>query len=411
MKTDYIDGITTVKHFLDNIDLLSAGKINKIDLGFYKNNYEKLLFYISKSFLSDNYDDLFSKLDPEVSDAFFNDKTFLNPDTDTYSPISIYLSEQKYCKMPDRFHMDPMNAYKVIVRNALCHYAYRMKGNRIIVNNVNFDEGAEISIASIVGLLKYTLSSYGMSTKKGAYDYFYLLSPVEGQSRMILIKNLEDNQQAPTMIVEYLVHFLDKEGLRREVQSPKVFIDFLKRIVANFGNYYIREFSFRPDIMKKAGIFRVSSRKELDLYMCAHDEIKRAGIAYNMLLDLIFRLRDGEIASLYEDYDSFYPILSNTVFISYMSLVFDDLFARNFDGTINSGLFVERPSIKDKDIPWKFRNSLAHSRYRFENIFDSSMGIVIEFWDEKDGIKNFECKITRENAIALIDDFLAQISK
>lgn len=409
MKTDYLEGIATVKQFLNDIDLLSENKVVDINLSFYKKNYEKLLFYISKSFLSDNYDQLFYNLDPEVADAVFNNKTFLNPEIKKYHSISLYLNERKYCKMPERFHNDPMNAYKVIVRNALCHYNYKLKDDRVIIDKVNFEEGAEISIASIICLVRDTLSSYGMSTKKGAYDYCCLLSPIENQSKMILIKNLKDNEQAPSLIIKNLNYQLKKQGLKQIRISPKKLMIFLKQFVAQFGDYYVKVLSFKPDIMRKANLFKISNRKELDLYMCAHDDIKRAGIAYNILLNLIFKLRDGKTESLSHLTD-FYPILSNTIFISYMSLVFDDLFTKKFAGNINSKLFIQKTEIEDKDIPRKLRNSLAHSRYRFEDIFDSSKDIVIEFWDEKDGIKNFECKITKENALTLINDYLVQLS-
>jgi len=407
MKTDYLEGIATVKHFLDDIGLISQKKYSAIDLDFYKNNFEKLLFYISKSFLSDNFDELFYNLDDESINTVFNEGIRLNKFLDKHSDLAIYLSTHQCCKLPKRLHDDPMLGYRVVIRNALCHYRYKLNKDRVIFEKVEFNEGAEISVASLAVLLCGTLASYGQSRKKGAYDYWPLLDRYGNGSFLIMIKNIDDNTIAPADLIVWSQQILGKRQTIDASLSRK-FIDYVKGYAPNFGRYYIKKINFDQTIMKKAKINRVSNIEELNLYMCAHDDIKRAGIAYSTLTRVLFALSNNDIDSIEDEIGSLGPILSNTVFISYMSLVFDDLFARDFNGTIKSGLFIEKPKVEDKSIPWKFRNSLAHSRYRFENIFDSSGKIVIEFWDEdKNGI-NFECKITKENATTLIEDYLAQ---
>lgn len=404
MKQKFLEGIKIVKRFWGDIELLSSASYGDIDFDFYKNNYEKLLLYISKSFLSDNFGELFENLDDEVARTVFNDMQGENSDC----PLLQYITERHYCKIPKRLLDDPMLAYRVIIRNKLCHYEYDFDKDRIIFQNVDFDKDAVISIASIVNLLKATLSSRGQSTKKGAYEYYSLLSNRENQSLLIRVQNTEDNILSPSSVVIHFDHDLELSGFKNKISSPTKLLNAFKRAANIHGHYYIRNEDFELETMRKAHISRVSNKNELDLYMCAHDEIKRAGITYNMLLDIIFKFRDKDLDGLKEIDDRYYPVLLNTVFISFMSLVFDDLFAKNFSGVIDSGLFIEKSDIQDKDIPRKFRNSLAHSRYRFEDIFNASNGIIIEFWDEDDKGINFECKITKRNAEKLIDSYLAQ---
>lgn len=412
MKEKFLEGIENVKRFLSDIELLSSASYDDIDFDFYKNNYEKLLFYMSKSFLSDNFGELFEKLDEEVARTVFNDKQGEAID----SPLVRYITERHYCRIPRRLLADPMKAYKVIVRNYICHYDYSFDKDRVVFKSVDFDRDAIMSIASIVNLVVATLSSRGRSTKKGAYEYYSLLSERENQSILFKIQNTQDNILAPSSVVIHFDHDLKLSGKKYFINSsPRLFNAFKRTLLDTFkyaanihGHYYIRCEDFEFETMKKAHISGVSNKTELDLYMCAHDDIKRAGITYNMLLDIIFKLRDKDIKGLREIDSRYYPVLLNTVFISFMSLVFDDLFAKNFCGVIDSGLFIEKSDIKDKDIPRKFRNSLAHSRYHFEDIFNASNGIIIEFWDEDDKGINFQCKITKKNAEKLIDSYLAQ---
>lgn len=203
--------------------------------------------------------------------------------------------------------------------------------------------------------------------------------------------------------------FIYREKIYGKPESPASCSKYLKKLVSSFGSYYIKREKFDDEIVNKAGLAGIYTDEQYFLYMCAYDKTIGAGIIYDSLISLIFSIRDKKIEEMSDFFSYFYPILSNAVFICYMSLVFDDLFSRNFNGTIDSGLFIQKTEIEDKKLPWKFRNSLAHSRYYFENIFDPSEGIVIEFWDEKNGNKNFECQITKKNAEKLIDQFLSQM--
>ncbi len=408
MEEEYFKGIAIVRQFLDDIELLSDKKYDEIDFDFYEKKFEKLLFYISRSFLSSNFDELFYNLDDEVPKTIFNQTGFLNPKVKNYSALTKYLFEHQYCKMPERLLQDPILAYKVI-RNMLCHYEYKIVGDKIIFEKVDFDKNAEISVASMVKLLQETLTSYGKSTKAGAYDYWPVLSSTEGKSCMFLIKNLEDNIAPPSSVITHLSYELKKNELKT-IPSTNSFYIFLKEMANHLGRYYIKKVCFNQETMEIAGISKISNHDDLDLYMCAYDRIKRTGIMYNMLVDILFSLHNQSTNHLHDEYNRFYSILSNTVFISYVSLIFDDSLAKNFNGIVDSNLFTKKTAVQDKDIPRKFRNSLAHSRYCFKNIFDSSGKTMILFWDEESGERNFKCEITKKNLLKFIRDCLAQYS-
>ena len=411
MRKDYLDGISIVKHFLGDIDALIANKHSQINFDFYKQNYEKLLFYISKSLISDNFDELFFNIDlGQAKGVFTNDLAPIMIPGFKPSAPSEYMNKHAFCDMPSRFSEDPKLAYKFIIRDSICHYDYEIKGDRIIIDKIFYEENlpvhVEITIASLMALMRNTLSSFGSSRNEGAYHYYRFLNPRFGDSCYYKIVNLRDNKLSPSDFAKGLIY---REKMYGKPESPSRCSKYIKELASSLGSYYIKREKFDDEIVRKAGLSSVSTDEQYFLYMCAYDRNMGAGIIYDALVSLIFSIRDNKIDEMSDFFDKFYPVLSNAVFICYMSLVFDDLFSRNFNGTISSNLFIHKTEIEDKKLPWKFRNSLAHSRYYFENIFDPSEGIVIEFWDEKNGIKNFECKITKKNAEKLIDQFLSQM--
>lgn len=411
IKSDYLEGISLVKHFLDDIIFLSREEYDEIDFSFYDDKYEKLLFYISKSLLSENFDELFANIDVRQAKATFNNKLEEVNLGIPLSSASKYMIDHQYCKMPKRFSDDPILAYKFIIRNSISHYEYKLKEDRVVIDRMFFEENlpvyAEFSVATLMALLRNTLSSFGSSNKKGAYHYYRFLNPQVGKSCYFKIVNLEDNIVSPADVAKAFAYREKIYGRSPSASSYRKYLDEIAKIT---GRYYIKREDFDKCIMEKAGISSIDTVEDYFLYMCAYDGAMRSGIVYDTLIDLVFSLRDKTIKDRFDFFSRFYPILNNSIFILYMSLVFDDLFTKDFNGTINSGLFIEKSELEDKDIPRKFRNSLAHSRYYFENIFDSSEGIIIEFWDEKNGIKNFECKITKKNAETLINQYLSQIS-
>lgn len=407
MEKEYRKGIGVVKHFLDDIELLSDKNYDRIDFGFYRDNYENLLFYISKTLICDNYDKLSDEVNFKFIDAMITSEGLDKPSKSgwAFSSPSKYIDDHLYCKIPERLLNDSKNTFRVI-RIALCHYNYSIANGIVTLKEVDRNSNAYISIASLVGLLRGTLLNFGCSNKKGAFHYYRFLNPTEGESCYFKIENISDNVVPPAEIVK---GFKYREKIWGKPASAKECLKEMRVISDKIGRYYIKKEKYDRKIMEKAKISDVSTDEEYFLYLCALEDAVRAGIVYECLIDLIFALRDKTIKERATFFRRFYSIFSNTIFITYMSLVFDDLFARNFDGMINSDLFIKKPEIEDKSIPWKFRNSLAHSRYAFDNIFDSSKGIIIEFWDENNGSKNFECRITKENAMKLIDDYLAQI--
>ena len=407
MKTEYRKGIRIVKHFLDDVELLSQGKYSRINFSFYKKNYENLLFYISKTLICDNYDKLSPEINLEFIGAVVTNEGIDKPTKSGWAITSPskYIDNHLYCKMPERLLSDPRNMFRVL-RIALCHYKYVVANGIVTLNGVDCDNDAEISIASLIGLLRGTLLNPGNSYKKGAYHYYRFLNPFEGESCFFRIENLTNNLISPIDIAKA---FKYRELVWGKPVSPRECLRQMRELSSLNGNYYIKREKFDKTIMKKAHISSVSTDEDYFLYLCALEDSTRAGLIYEGLIDLIFSIRDMTVKKRASFFGRFYSLFSNTLFITYMSLVFDDLFSRNFDGTISSGLFVDKPSIEDKNIPWKFRNSLAHSRYSFEDIFNPSKGIIVEFWDEDKGVKNFECRITKENAMKLIDEYLKQV--
>lgn len=164
MREDYLEGISTVKHLLDDIGVLAKKEYERIDFDFYKNNFEKLLFYISKSLISDNFDELFQNIDLGQAKAVFtNDLAPVTIPGINPSAPSKYMNSHIYCEMPERFLEDPKLAYKFIIRDSLCHYDYKIKDDRIIIDKIFYEENlpvhAEITVASLMSLMRNTLSS------------------------------------------------------------------------------------------------------------------------------------------------------------------------------------------------------------------------------------------------------------
>lgn len=400
----YIDEINIIKKFMNDIEHIKYHDFKKINFDFYNTNFEKILFYISKSFISDNFEELFSRVNNEVLETVFEEKVILNPELDHYSSKSIYLFNNQHFVISDTMKVDLNYAYKII-RNNLCHFCYTIKDNIVYIEDRNTNEHIEFSIASLHLLLRDTLCTYGQSHIKGAYEYLSLLN----MNYMLKIQNITDNMIPPAFLVDRIVSYCKDNNLLF-LKSNKVVNEMMKYI-KGIGNYYVRKIPYDENIFKKANINRISNQVELDMYMCAFDDVKRAGITYNKITDILFALKNNDIDFLNNIPDRYYSIISNTVFISYMSLVFDDYFIKDFEGVINTDLFYEKPNVINHDIPRKFRNSLAHSRYRFENIFDSSKGIIIEFWDEYKNTINFKCKITKNNACILIDEYISEVNK
>ena len=415
-------------YFLKDIDSFCKGDYGRINRNFYKKYGEKLKFYITKSLLNDSFDELFEKSSLLLAKYVFENnfstakmvyaredyelelKTHNDGDAPNKTDILRAVNPKDYCKMDKRFSSDPKLAFKLI-RNSLSHFEYKIENDRIIINKEYYKENrlfsCTISISSLSGLVLNTIGFPGISCEKGAYDYMpFICSSDPQRSFFIKIQNLEHNPLSP-------MHFQKiYTSVPRSTLSASAIVKEIKEIIPRLPlkvNFYVKAIYPDKNIMKKAGISKISNAKEVSLYLCALDENIRIGGIYVMIIHLLRDLAYQPDNIDFSEYKPLFPMINNTVFISFMTIAFDDYFIHGFNGNLNPDLFTEKNGIKINEIPRRLRNSLAHSRYRFENIFDSSKGIIIEFWDEKNGKKTFECKITKENAEKLTNEYLNSV--
>lgn len=427
MKFDELaESTTLLKHFLDDTSSFCRGEFSKIDYSFYKKNRAKLDFYITKSFLNENFDELFEKSNLILPKYIFennlgeartldaNEKyqlcKIIGDEQDKKFNPSKFISSKDYCKMDTRFSSDPKLAYKLI-RNSLSHFEYRIQDDRIFIEKEYYNENrmfnCEISVSSLATLVASTIGLPSFSCKKGAYDYIPFASATYPQnSFFVKIQNIDHNPFSPGHF-----HQIYASVPRTAINHNHIIKDIKYKLSLSplKCNFYVKAVYPDKDVLKKAGLSKITNSSDASLYLCALDERIQSGGVYIMIHDLISDLACYSDKIDFSRYKALMPLINNTVFISFMTIVFDDYFIHNFNGKLNPDLFIEKTGVNITDIPRRLRNSLAHSRYRFDNIFDSSKGIIIEFWDEKNGEKNFECKISKENAQKLTSDYLGSI--
>lgn len=420
MKKDYQSGIDILKQFMDKVYKISNNKKDNTeeDLLFYVSNYYEILFYLSKSYLNDNFADLVEQIDENlVKDVFTGNITKNNFYKDCFihdnEQIIEELIKNQYFQLPSTMLNNISETFRLI-RNYLAHFNYIIMNNMVIIDlkekdikkyNINT---ISFSIESLTILILATLSNQGQSYSKDAYDY-YTLAFYENFSNKINIEhsvilkisnNSNNNKYTPLNITKYITN----QNITQ--------LDDVINITKILGKYKITKIDFDRNIINKLDYELLNinnSQNFINLYMSCFDDKRRATISYKFALGILYLLVNGREEEIYSIYKNYFKIINNTLFICYMSLVFDD-YSIEKNGVVNESLFKELNFYrKNENIPRKFRNSLAHARYRFDDILDDSKGIIIEFWDEKDKVINFKCKITKENALLLIDKYVESL--
>ena len=200
MKKDYQSGIDILKQFMDKVYQISNNKKDNTeeDLLFYVSNYHEILFYLSKSYLNDNFADLVEQIDENlVKDVFTGNIT----KNHFYKDCFIHNNEQiieeliknQYFQLSSTMSNNISETFRLI-RNYLAHFNYIIMHNKVIIDlkekdikkyNINT---ISFSIESLTILILATLSNQGQSHSKDAYDY-YTLAFYENFSNKINIEH------------------------------------------------------------------------------------------------------------------------------------------------------------------------------------------------------------------------------
>ena len=399
--------------FMDYIHKLSKDEklcnLSIDDLLFLIANEKEILFYLSKSYINDNFIELLEQVDIELIkeilsgqavDVFSKNCFIVNNDIITNS-----LLNNQYFNISQKLFDNPIYALE-IVRNNLSHFNYMVLFNTVIIDDKIKKEKLEFTVDSLILLLLAAFSNQGQSYKKGAFDYFVI------ENNIISIINKDDENQYTPYDMKLEIKNAFEEAVRRYKCNYTIdkFLEDTKKLLNEYGNYEIKVEAIDTKILKKLKIEKINTQEDMNLYVSYIDNIRCATISYKLIITMLHLLTSGKMAIYYNEFKKYFPIINNTLFISYMTLVFNDYMVHDCEGFIEDVFeyidneYKKIPKIKK--VPIKLRNSLNHARYKFYNILDDSKGIIIEFWDQDKNKINFSCKITKENTLKLIKKYL-----
>lgn len=379
------------------------------DLLFFIANEKNILFYLSKSYINDNFIELLEQVDIELIkeilsgkayDVFTENCFFIDNDI-----ITNDLLNNQHFEISPKLFDNPIYALG-IVRNNLSHFNYDVEVDKVVIDDKIKKEKLVFSVDSLILLLLAAFSNQGQSYKKGAFDYF-----VVGNNIVSIINKDDENQYTPyDMKLEIQSSFEKAIRINKCVYTLDEFLEDATNILNEYGNYEIKVETIDTKILKKLKIEKINTQEDMNLYVSYTDNIRCATISYKLIITMLHLLTSDKMAIHYNEFKKYFPIINNTLFISYMTLVFNDYMVHDCDGFIEDvfeSIDEEYKIIpKIKKVPIKLRNSLNHARYKFYDILDDSKGIIIEFWDQDKNEINFSCKITKENALKLIKKYL-----
>lgn len=433
-----LNKIENFKCFVKVVKDISKNKfVNEEKINMIKNNYYELLISLCTTYMTDNMEELYKQCNKEwVNNIFFNHETKDEYVDDLFyddtNQILDFLVKNQYFSKNDLLLKKPLKAIEII-RNHLAHYNYNLNGNLISFNDNedNFKFGSlSFSVESLILLEISILSTNGQSFMKGSYDYLYLTAYeqknffiVPEEYRMLKIIKMNDKEDImPTYLKKSLQtknnDFLKDKKYENEIEKLRNdlvnnYNSFINNRLIDGFKYEIYELntdiinrikSINKDLMKFD-----KSKKFCTIYSCTIDDIRRSTIAFQKIIHILHLIMDDKVNSIYTVYSDYFKIINNSLYICYMALVFNSVFAYNFD-LMQDYIISKHFNVEEgKKISIKFRNSLMHCRYRFNDILDDSNGITIEFWDENKGKKNFECEITKGNSKDMIDNYIKYI--
>lgn len=411
-KTKYKNDILLIQKFIKDVDELSTYNDHR---AFYtEDEFWQLLLLLSRGFLNNNFHKLFSSINKEYTESALLGTTELDNFTDNCFPynrneILTKLISNQYIRIND-LNKNYQKVFKTI-RNCLSHYSYEIKNNIIIINPPNNKE-IEISIASLVIVLLATLSNCGQSTKKGMYDTALMV--INNELYETRVTNKIDSQEITPLDVTLQlqmvsalcqitfnslnIHSISKndiiEAIKKTTNSEEKILE-IKAVDTKIENAIY-------NYCEKINYKKLDNQDFTNLYFIIEDDVKRATILYKYITEIIYSYYKG--TKLSESISFYLPIIKNMLSIIYANIVFCD-YAYKQKSTIEPNLFKYIKPENYTKIPRRIRNSIAHCRYRFEDITNPSSNIIIEFWDGNEEKIDFECEITKGNFLKLTNEY------
>ena len=404
----YLSDVELFQKFIKDLSKLGKERIDS----YQPNDFWDYAFLLSRSFLNDNFHKLFDLANEEFLSIVFSSHATKENYLDTVfstnkDEILDLLLQNQYIKIEPN-----TKDYKLIfkiMRNHLSHYNYEVDDNKIIIESRGMDREyrIECSIASLVLLLLAALSNIGQSIVEGANDSVIL----KINNEYVEIKATKINNEDTITPGDFLRDALPDLFNNCKFNS----ISQMKDIISIIGKEFNLDIEFQAiedHIIHNIENYVVKNDLEdyyegnkdfANYYSMIYDSIKRSTISYKYLIEILYELCNH--LSLEKENKVFLPILNNMKFICYLNIVFCS-YAEERCNILTTQLFEYMNPEDCKNIPHKIRNSLAHCHYRYQDITDDSSDIIIEFWDEKDNQKNFECKIKKDNIEKLTNSYI-----